>query len=438
MFLTRRFYIALAIACAVCATGMVFQPLYTVGKALLWLLFAAVIGDCCALWLYRKGITARRTMAERFSNGDDNEVTIRVESAYPYPTKINVVDEIPIEFQDRHVAFRLSLNKNEGKTITYKLHPTERGSYSFGLIRVFVSTVLGLVERRFSLGKLTDVKVYPSYLMLRRYELLAISDRLTDLGIKRIRRAGNNTEFAQIRDYVVGDDYRKINWRATARRHQLMVNVYQQERSQQVFNVIDKGRVMQQSWQGMTLLDYAINAALVLSYVAMNKEDKAGLVTFCDNVETSVPASRQGGHMQTILEALYKEKSTFGESDFSALVDHVNQHITRRSLLILYTSFLDRTSLHRQLPYLRLLARRHRLLVVFFEDRELREFIARTPKTSEDYYQQTIARKYAADQRLIVSELRENGITALLTLPENLSVNVINKYLEMKSRNMLG
>lgn len=438
MFLTKRLYILLAIACALCAAGAAVPLLFEVGKVFLWLIVIAFVIDCTLLWRYKKGITARRTMAERFSNGDDNEVDLRLESSYPYSIKLSVIDEIPVEFQDRNMSFALSLQRKEGKNIIYKLRPTERGSYKFGLIRVFVRTVLGLVERRYSLGSETEVKVYPSYLMLHRYELLAISDRLTDLGIKRIRRIGNNTDFSQIRDYVVGDDYRSINWKATARRHQLMVNVFQQERSQQVFNVIDKGRVMRQSWRGMTLLDYSINASLVLSYVAMSKEDKAGLLTFCDGVETSLPASRQGGQMQSILEALYKEKATFGESDFSALVDYVNRHITRRSLLILYTSFFDKTSLERQLPYLRQLDRRHRLLVVFFEDRELREFVERKPETNEEYYQQTIARKYAAEQRLIVSELRQNGITALLTLPENLSVNVINKYLEMKARNMLG
>ena len=116
--------------------------------------------------------------------------------------------------------------------------------------------------------------------MLRHYELLAVSDNLTEMGIKRIRRVGHHTEFEQIKEYVKGDDYRTINWKASARRHELMVNVYQDERSQQIYNVIDKGRVMQQAFRGMTLLDYAINASLVLSYVAMRREDRAGLVTF--------------------------------------------------------------------------------------------------------------------------------------------------------------
>ena len=244
----------------------------------------------------------------------------------------------------------------------------------------------------------------------------------------------------------MGDDYRTINWRATARRHQLMVNVYQEERSQQVFSVIDKGRMMQQTFLEMTLLDYAINASLVLSYVAVNKQDKAGLITFSDQFETFVQASRQQGQMQTLQEALYAEQTAFGETDYSALLAGLSRHVTRRSLLILYTSFTSMAALRRQLSYLRQLAMRHRLLVVFFEDEELRDFVQGTslhqspftlhqsPATTEQTYQRVIAEKFAYEQRLIVHTLRQYGIQSLLTTPQNLSVDVINKYLEIKSR----
>jgi uncharacterized protein (DUF58 family) len=225
-----------------------------------------------------------------------------------------------------------------------------------------------------------------------------------------------------------------------------MVNVYQEERSQQVFSVIDKGRMMQQTFLGMTLLDYAINASLVLSYVAVNKQDKAGLITFSDQFETFVQASRQQGQMQTLQEALYAEQTAFGETDYSALLAGLSRHVTRRSLLILYTSFTSMAALRRQLSYLRQLAMRHRLLVVFFEDEELRDFVQGTslhqspftlhqsPATTEQTYQRVIAEKFAYEQRLIVHTLRQYGIQSLLTTPQNLSVDVINKYLEIKSR----
>lgn len=414
----------------------VFPLLFDVGR---WMFLALVILVFVELFLlyHERGMMASRTLSERFSNGDDNEVNIRVESIYSFPVRLEIIDEIPPVFQRRDVLFRLKLAMGEGKNIRYKLRPTKRGVYSFGHVRVFASTPIGLVQRRFTLCQPCDVKVYPSYLMLTRYELLAMSNNLAEMGIKKIRKVGNHTEFEQIKDYVSGDDFRLINWRATARTSRLMVNVYQDERSQQVFNIIDKGRVMQQAFRGMTYLDYAINASLVLSYIAMRKEDKAGVVTFSDHFEDFVPASRRTGHMQNILEMLYRQQTRFAESDYSALVAEVNQHITKRSLLILYTNFANRISMERQLPYLLQLNRRHRLLVVFFEDHEVKDYLATRSESDEEYYRHVVAEQFAYEQRLIVSSLKQRGILALLTTPEALSVDVLNKYLEIKTRELL-
>lgn len=436
MYLTNRFYIALILVILLLGSGYLFAPLFMVGQGALVVLFGFTLTDIGVL--YRsKGIRAYRHCADRFSNGDENEVNIRVENDYSCPVSVEVIDEIPFIFQERDIDFRMKMGANEGKTISYRLRPTRRGVYSFGYIRVFVTGRIGFVSRRYTCGEPVDIKVYPSFLMLHQYELLAMSDNLTELGIKRIRRVGHHTEFEQIKEYVKGDDYRTINWKASARRHELMVNVYQDERSQQIYNVIDKGRIMQQAFRGMTLLDYAINASLVLSYVAMRKDDKAGLVTFAEHFDTFVPASKQSGHMQTLLEQLYSQQTTFGETDFSALCVHLNKHVSKRSLLVLYTNFSDMGSMNRQLSYLKQLNRQHRLLVVFFEDSDLKEYIAAPAKDTEDYYRHVIAEKFAFEKRLIVSTLKQNGIYSLLTTPENLSIDVINKYLEMKSRQLL-
>ncbi len=433
MYLAHRFYYFLIAIILTLLVGFAVPPLFFIGRILVLLMLIAVLVDIAMLWS-RRGIHAYRTLSPRFSNGDDNPVSIRLESNYPFAVRVEVIDEVPFVFQRRDVLFKAAIRKQSDVTITYHLRPTERGVYGFGHVRVFVNTVLGLVQRRFTCCAPQDVKVYPSYMMLRQYELLAMSNNLTEMGIKRIRRIGHNTDFEQIKDYVVGDDYRTINWRATARRHQLMVNVYQEERAQQVYQVVDKGRMMQQTFNGMTLLDYAINASLVLSYVAINKQDKAGLVSFSDKFETFIHASRQSGHMQTLQEALYAEHTEFAETDYSALLTGLSRHVSHRSLLVLYTSFTSMAALRRQLSYLRQLAMRHRLLVVFFEDEELRTFANTPARKTEDTYQRVIAEKFAYEQHLIVQTLRQYGIQALLTTPNNLSVDVINKYLEMKSR----
>ena len=183
--------------------------------------------------------------------------------------------------------------------------------------------------------------------------------------------------------------------------------------------------------------DYAINASLVLSYVVMRKEDKAGLVTFNEHFDTFIPASRQPGQMQALLENLYSQQTTFGETDFSSLCVHLNKRVNKRSLLVLYTNFSGIGSLNRQLAYLQQLNRQHRLLVIFFEDAALKEYVATPARDTEGYYRHVIAEKFVFEKRLIVSTLKQHGISSVLTTPENLSVDVINKYLEMKSRSQI-
>ena len=458
MFLSRRFYIALCVVVLVLASGYLWSPMFFFGRLLLLLFVVAVLTDAILLWVHIRSqkagenqepaasnqqLLAFRQLPDRFSNGDENVVRIRVENNYRFPIRVEVIDEIPFVFQRRDVSFEAYIPQAEAKTIRYSLRPTHRGVYGFGRVRVFVASPIGLLRRRFTCCEAHDVKVYPSFLMLHQYELLAISNNLTEMGIKRIRRVGHHTDFEQIKDYVAGDDFRTINWKASARRSKLMVNVYQDERSQQIYNVIDKGRVMQQAFRGMTLLDYSINASLVLSYVAMYKEDRAGLATFSNDFDTFVPASRRPGHMQTLLETLYAQQTEFGETDYSALVANLNKHVTKRSLVVLYTNFTGLVSMQRQLPYLQQLNKRHRLLVVFFEDEELKEYISThhapltTHRSTESYYRQVMADRFVYEQRLIVSTLRQHGILSLLTTPQNLSVDVINRYLEMKSRQQI-
>ena len=440
MYLRRRFYLLLLAVALVTGLGYAYAPLFTVGRLLTLLLLIATLADVALLW-HRRAITAERRLSTRFSNGDDNTITISVESTYPFPVRIEVIDELPFQFQQRDFSSlfsasspsRLLCSGGAAAHLAYSLRPTRRGVYSFGHVLVFASTHLGLVERRYRCASPCDVCVYPSFQKLHQYELMAISQNLQQPGIKRIRRIGNNTEFEHIRDYLRGDDYRTVNWRATARLSRPMVNVYQDERSQQVFCIVDKGRVMQQAFEGMTLLDYAINASLALSYVAMRKEDRAGLITFNDNLETFVAADRRPGHINKLMETLYAEQTNFEETDFSALSVGIGRHISKHSLLILFTNFMGLVSLQRQLPFLLQIARRHRLLVVFFDDVELQQFVASPATTDEQRCQHEVAEKFVAEKQLVSATLRQYGILSLLTSPLELTVDVINRYLAVRA-----
>ena len=272
---------------------------------------------------------------------------------------------------------------------------------------------------------------------MRKFELLAISNNLTMQGVKKIRRLGHNMEFEQIKEYVPGDDFRTINWKATARKAQLMVNNYQDEKSQQVYSLVDKGRVMQMPFEGMSLLDYAINATLAISNIAMRKGDKAGLITFQHKLGTVLPASKRNKQMELILETLYNQKTAYKETDFSRLFVNIQKRINQRSLLLLYTNFESMAALDRQLPFLKSLGKRHVLVVIFFRNTELKALLESEPKSLKDIYHKTIAEKFDFEKRLIVKELRKNGIYSVLTTPQNLTVDTINKYLELKARGLI-
>jgi len=304
-------------------------------------------------------------------------------------------------------------------------------------LNVFITGKLGLLSHKYTFAKDTTVKVYPSFIQMRRYELMAISNRLSEVGVKKIRRIGRHMEFDQIRDYIKGDDIRTINWKATARKGHVMVNQYQDEKSQQVFCVVDMGRTMQMPFNGMTLLDYAINTSLVISNIAMLKHDKAGLITFNNKVRSLIPARMEGHHMQTIMEVLYNQSTGFKEHSIEALYANVKHHIHHRSLLILFTNFESLKSAQREIPMLTRLAANHLLMVVFFENSELKEVINHEASDTEDIYIQAIAEKFIFDKKRIVKELERHGIYAILTDPEKLTVDTMNRYLEFKARGII-
>jgi uncharacterized protein (DUF58 family) len=347
---------------------------------------------------------------------------------------VQVVDEIPHQFQKRDVLFKLKMGIGKSERIQYELRPVKRGEYEFGLINVYVSTRLGLLQRRFKQGEHVKVPVYPSYLQMRKYQLMAISNRLSEVGVKKIRRIGHSMEFEQIKEYVRGDDYRTINWKATARKGQLMMNNYTDEKSQQIYCVIDKGRVMKMPFEELSLLDYAINASLVLLNVALLKQDKAGLISFAEKISAFLPAEKKATQMQSILELLYSQKTRYLESDFEKLYSAIRNRITQRSLIVLFTNFESLSGMQRQLPYLRRIAQHHLLLVVFFENTELKQLIDQPAKDLETIYTKTIAEKFAFEKKLIVKELQRYGILTILTAPKNVTVNTLNKYLELKAR----
>lgn len=393
--------------------------------------------DIVLLYRVRQGITARRVTLDKWSNGDENPVHVDVESRYPVPLEVRVLDELPVQFQERGLDLHGRIGAGESRAFHYLVRPLTRGMYTYGAINVLVRTRLGLAERRYKEEQGRSVAVYPSYLHLRKYELMALADRFSMAGVKKVRRSAQRVEFERIRDYIPGDDKRTVNWKATARRTKLMVNQYQDEKAQQIISLIDLGRTMKMPFEGLSLLDRAINATLVLSDIAIKKEDKAGIITYSDAVHAMLPPARDKGHIRKVLELLYAQRTDFAETDFDTLFATVRRSLGQRSLLVVYTNFESLTAMRRQLPFLQRLARAHLVAVVIFKNTELDEVMARPDRDTIDVYIKTITGKFIYEKQLIAKELESHGILTILTRPQDLSVSVLNKYLEIKARALL-
>ncbi len=433
LYLHRRFFLALLSIAFLFLLSYWFIPLYAVSWVLLWLFVFLFLLD--SMLLFRTaGIMALRELPERFSNSDPNMVTVFLKNNYPFSTVINVIDELPVQFQKRDFSLPVSLASGESRTITYELIPFSRGSYIFGSLRIFINSPLGFVIRRLSFQQDQKVKVYPSFIQMRKYDFLTFHANQIGSGLKKIRKLGHTMEFEQIKTYIPGDDSRALNWKATGKTGLLMVNQYQEEKSQAVYTLIDSGRSMKMPFDGLTLLDYAINSTLALSNVILRKGDKCGMLQFDTKVQKTVAAKQSKVQLGVLMDSLYNINTNFDDTDFSKVYAWVRQKINQRSLFIIYTNFEHLSGLKRQMPYLKGLSRHHHLVVVFFENSLLKAQEENTPSSWSAIVLKNISGKFNQDKKLMVRELEQYGISCIYCPPQQLTLASINKYLEIKQK----
>lgn len=414
-----------------------FYWLFNFSIILLYVLVSAFLFDIIVLYSKKNNLVINRILPNRFSNCDINEVNIELISYYSFKINVSVYDEIPFQFQQRKNLIKETLLPFEKKIISYSVVPKERGKYNFGKCNVLISSKLKLIEKKVIGSENVTIPTYPSFVQMKKYEMLAFTSHSNEFGIKKVRRIGDAKEFDHIKEYVNGDDYRKINWRASARRNNLMTNHYQDERSQNIYSLIDMGRTMRMPFNEMTLLDYSINSTLAILNIVLKKYENAGLITFSDKIETIIKADKKSNQLHKIIESLYNQKTNFSESNYELLTSFVLRNIKQKSLLLLFSNIETLSSMRRNLIYFRELKQRHLLTIIFFENTELNKILNIKPKNVEEIYLKTITEKFSFEKRLIINELNRDGIHTILTKPENLSVNTINKYLELKARGLI-
>ena len=367
-----------------------------------------------------------------------NTVLLQFKNVTNFDFYTDIIEELPEQFQIRQWQKSTKITANEISSFSYPVYPKVRGNYIWRNCHLLSKLSLySLVIRKDSYDFNQEIACYPSFDQFNRLPIKAMVSQFTDSNEKVVQRIGQSLEFEQIKEYANGDDYRHINWKASAKRGHMMVNQYQDERSQDIYCLLDMGRCMKMPFEGQTLLDYAINGVLALSKAIIDMQDKAGLIDFSANKCGLIPAKKDLKQFVKINDALFNLDTQFLESDFEKLYKFVRLKVKQRSLLVIFTNFDSVNAMHRQLPYLKSLARHHLLLVIFFENTELSQDITNQAANIKEIYSKTIGYNMLIQNKLISQELQKFGIQSLMVKPQKLSIEVINSYLNIKRKSLL-
>ena len=381
----------------------------------------------------------RRIVDQRLSLGANNKVQVAVEFIGRHNAQSRFVlvrDEPPLTFDVVGDIYKRLKTGDEEREIgfAYAVNPPAKGDFEFGNISVQYDGVLGLIARSHTFPSREEIKVYPNLRETEKFELLARRGLLQQLGIKNSRLRGAGSEFESLRDYVPGDEYRRIDWSATARRNKLISRQYEVEKSQNVIIAIDTGRTMLQPIGKMTKLDYVVNTALVLAYFAARSDDKVGLMVFDAETRAYMPPAKSRGQVSRITNELYNVNARMTESDYAAAFGDVATRWRRRSLFVLFTDLIDPDSSAGVLNAMSLLERQYKTIVVTISDPNLVQSAQLVPETEAEVYQKSVAMQALHDRRAAISVLKRKGIWTVDSPPAMLSADLINSYMEVKAR----
>lgn len=451
LLLTRRALVLILLTALLLALGTL-EPLFVyLAVAYLFVIIAMLFADR-ALTPGPTDFHIRRENDGRLSLGASNRVVIHIENKGARTVRAIARDEPPPEFRSDRVLLTssapdpkrqdLRLVPRVPAALTYHVRPPRRGDYAFGDTNLRWTGVLGLVRRQARYPTRAPVKVYPNLLDIRKYELQARKGQLQEIGLRQMRMLGSGTEFERLREYQLDDEFRKIDWKATARRAKPVTREFETEKSQTIMSLLDTGRLMRPpvadpdnpSGQGLAKLDYAVNAVLMLSYVAALRGDRVGMLTFADEVKQYLQPRAGRGQFYRMLATLYAVDTEPVESDYVRAFAYLGAKHKKRSLIVIFSDIATGIAADTLVKQIAPMSPRQLVLLVAIADPTVLQIAQQIPRDSVGVYERAVAEQLVDERTLILEKLRQRGVLTLDVPANQLTVSVVNKYLELKAR----
>jgi len=377
-------------------------------------------------------ILVERWLPPFLSLDAENPVGWDVRNESRFTVAFELTEDIPDNFHRDCPGASGRILPRSYAQLRYRVRPTRRGLYEFKDIHLRCTTLLGLAVRQRRIPATQAVKVYPNVANLSRYELAMRRHRTAAWGLKSARERGSGRQFESLREYVPGDDPADIAWKATARRNRLTTRNYEAERSQNILVVIDCGRLMTTEVDGLSRLDYAINASLLLTYVAAKQGDSIGLLAFSDSVKAYAPPTRGKGAIRRMNEALYRLEPSLIESNYDQACRFLALRYRKRSLIVIFTDVIDKDASSSLLAHTARFARQHLPLCVTMRNREVESLAHVRPRDTVDCFTKVVALQSLDRRTEALTRMRRSGVDVLDVEPRSLTPNVINRYLHLK------
>jgi uncharacterized protein (DUF58 family) len=415
-------------------------PLYPFVRTWVLLADAVLVGivllDALTLPRRRK-VRVEREGPSILSVGTTNRFRLVVESRMRRPIHVEVTESFPSSMEVEGLPARCWVRSRSQHTVRFTVLPRRRGAFDVGRTYVRVTSLLGLWRRQFKLSIPHPVKVFPDVKVLNTYALLARRNRIDLMGFRKTRGRGSDVEFDRLRDYQPDDDYRRIDPFASARHRKLITREYEVSRNQNIFFMVDCSRLMAAESGGLSNLDHALNATLMMSYLALDLGDNVGLMAFDDRVRSLLPVSSGVRSKTAVLHALYDVHESPAEADYEAAFLTLNRRVRQRSLIVLFTNVMDAASFELLRPHLHILLRRHLPLVLLLRDADLFELADAAPRDLQGFYARGAAAELANWRERLAGDLQKMGALVLDIDPVHTTPDLINTYLRIKADQLL-